>query len=179
MRPQPAIVAGPYPAQVRRHEGQLDVFQLGHPALGGCAELRPLQADWRILAQLLRRAAAEVGVPYHALHPLNLVGLYRRLRRDRPDDRGSRSRSRARLRWRRAVAPGRTAISTMTGSRIFSPSQVHYIGALHEQLFLAITSVFQSWNAERAGWLALGRERIELRDAAALRRVATGEPMPM
>ena len=28
---------------------------------------------------------------------------------------------------------------------------------------------------ERAGWLALGRERIELRDAAALRRVATGD----
>lgn len=28
---------------------------------------------------------------------------------------------------------------------------------------------------ERAGWLALGRERIELRDAAALRRLAAGE----
>lgn len=28
---------------------------------------------------------------------------------------------------------------------------------------------------ERAGWLALGRERIELRDAAALRRVAAGD----
>ncbi len=28
---------------------------------------------------------------------------------------------------------------------------------------------------ERAGWLALGRERIELKDAAALRRLAAGE----
>jgi CRP/FNR family transcriptional regulator len=28
---------------------------------------------------------------------------------------------------------------------------------------------------ERAGWLALGRERIELRDAAALRRLAAGD----
>lgn len=28
---------------------------------------------------------------------------------------------------------------------------------------------------ERAGWLSLGRERIELRDAAALRRLAAGE----
>jgi CRP/FNR family transcriptional regulator, anaerobic regulatory protein len=30
---------------------------------------------------------------------------------------------------------------------------------------------------ERAGWLALGRERIELLDAAALRRVAAGGPL--
>jgi CRP/FNR family transcriptional regulator len=29
---------------------------------------------------------------------------------------------------------------------------------------------------ERAGWIALGRERIELRDAAALRQLAAGEP---
>ncbi|NML17640.1 Crp/Fnr family transcriptional regulator [Azohydromonas sp. G-1-1-14] len=29
---------------------------------------------------------------------------------------------------------------------------------------------------ERAGWVALGRERIEVADAAALRRVAEGEP---
>jgi len=28
---------------------------------------------------------------------------------------------------------------------------------------------------ERSGWLSLGRERIELRDAAALRRLAAGE----
>jgi CRP/FNR family transcriptional regulator len=32
---------------------------------------------------------------------------------------------------------------------------------------------------ERAGWLALGRERIEIRDAAALRRVAAGGAAPM
>jgi CRP/FNR family transcriptional regulator len=32
---------------------------------------------------------------------------------------------------------------------------------------------------ERAGWLALGRERIELRDAVALRRVAAGEMAPL
>ena len=28
---------------------------------------------------------------------------------------------------------------------------------------------------ERSGWLVLGRERIELRDASALRRLAAGE----
>lgn len=32
---------------------------------------------------------------------------------------------------------------------------------------------------ERAGWLRLGRERIELLDAAALRRLAAGETPPM
>ncbi|WP_395694260.1 Crp/Fnr family transcriptional regulator [Piscinibacter sp.] len=31
---------------------------------------------------------------------------------------------------------------------------------------------------ERAGWLALGRERIELKDAAALRRLAAGDAAP-
>ena len=31
---------------------------------------------------------------------------------------------------------------------------------------------------ERAGWLALGRERIELKDAAALRRLAAGDVAP-
>jgi CRP/FNR family transcriptional regulator len=31
---------------------------------------------------------------------------------------------------------------------------------------------------ERAGWVALGRERIEVRDAAALRRLAGGSPAP-
>ncbi len=32
---------------------------------------------------------------------------------------------------------------------------------------------------ERAGWLTLGRERIELRDAAALRRLAAGDVAPV
>lgn len=32
---------------------------------------------------------------------------------------------------------------------------------------------------ERAGWLALGRERIELKDAAALRRLAAGDAAPV
>jgi CRP/FNR family transcriptional regulator len=32
---------------------------------------------------------------------------------------------------------------------------------------------------ERAGWLVLGRERIELREPAALRRLAGGEALPM
>lgn len=32
---------------------------------------------------------------------------------------------------------------------------------------------------ERAGWLELGRERIALRDPAALRRLAAGETLPM
>ncbi|HEY6549535.1 MAG TPA: glycosyltransferase, partial [Vicinamibacteria bacterium] len=51
-----------------------------HPATLDCRVIVPAPENLP-----LRRAAAEVGVPYHALHPLNLVGLYRRLRRDRPD----------------------------------------------------------------------------------------------
>ena len=31
---------------------------------------------------------------------------------------------------------------------------------------------------ERSGWVTLGRERVEIRDAASLRRLAGGEPLP-
>ncbi len=58
----------------------LRLMAAAHPSTLDCRVIVPAPEN-----VLLRRAAAEVGVPYHALHPLNLVGLYRRLRRDRPD----------------------------------------------------------------------------------------------
>ena len=58
----------------------LRLMAKAHPASLDCRMIVPARENPR-----LRQAAADAGVPYYALRPFDIAGLYRCLRDDRPD----------------------------------------------------------------------------------------------